>query len=112
MIIMNTTRNITLAQQAKLADTFWLRLRGLLGTDCLPDGNALIIKPCSSVHTFGMKYPIDVIFAGKDNRILKTVDAMRPGGISACSGSSYVVELPAGSLAATRTSCGDIIEYR
>lgn len=112
MAIRNTRQNIIIAERTQIAATFWRRLKGLLGTRVLPDGEALIITPCSSVHTFGMKYAIDVVFAGKDGCILKTVHMMEPGRMAACAGSSYVVELPAGTLDRTGTHKGDIIEFR
>lgn len=112
MALINVSPNAMLAETTSVASTFWRRLKGLLGTRELPAGEALLIVPCNSVHTFGMKYPIDVIFVGKDNRVLKTVGAMQPGKIAACFGASYVVELPAGTLDRTGTCIGDILEYR
>lgn len=112
MVIKNISQNMTIAERARIAANFWRRLKGLLGTRELPEGEALVIKPCNSVHTFGMQYPIDVVFVGGDGCILKTVIAMKPTKIAACLSSSYVVELPAGTLDKTRTCVGDIIEYR
>lgn len=112
MAIVNTARNIILAETIQIAANFWRRLKGLLGTRELPEGEALMIMPCNSVHTFGMKYPIDVIFIGKDNRVLKTVSTMKPGRVSAAVSASYVVELPAGTLDRTGTCAGDTLEYR
>lgn len=111
MALINVSPNTTLAETTLVASTFWRRLKGLLGTHELPAGAALMIVPCNSVHTFGMKYPIDVIFVGKDNRVLKTVGAMQPGKVAACYRSSYVVELPAGTLDKTGTGAGDILKY-
>lgn len=111
MALINVSPNATLAETTRIAATFWRRLKGLLGTRELPAGEALLIAPCNSVHTFGMKYPIDVIFVSKDNRVLKTVGAMQPGKIAACYRSSYVVELPAGTLDRTGTVVGDVLKY-
>ncbi|NLB69215.1 MAG: DUF192 domain-containing protein [Lentisphaerae bacterium] len=47
------------------------RMRGLLGRIGLKHGTTMLLAPCSSVHTFGMKFAIDVIFLDKDNRIIK-----------------------------------------
>ncbi|MCX7781833.1 MAG: DUF192 domain-containing protein [Negativicutes bacterium] len=109
MTIRNLSRNTVIASTARVAATFGQRLKGLLGTRELPRGEALIIRPCRSVHTFGMNYPIDVIFAGADNKIIKTVSDLGPGRIAACFAGSYVIELPAGTLAATCTQAGDQI---
>ncbi len=51
------------------AVTFGARLRGLLFRN--PNDIALVLTPCKSVHTFGMKYPIDIAFIGRDGRVLK-----------------------------------------
>jgi uncharacterized membrane protein (UPF0127 family) len=111
MIITNFSRNVVLAASTCIAATFWRRLRGLLGTRQFPEGQALVLKPCGSVHTFGMRYPIDVLFVSKEDRVLKTVDTMAPGRTAFCFGSSYVVELPAGTLAKTGTAAGDIVIF-
>ena len=112
MALINSRTGVALAANCIVAADFWRRLKGLLGTKELPEGQALIIMPCNSVHTFGMNYPIDVVFLDGKNRVLKTVSTLRPGKMSACSGSSYVVELPSGTLERTGTRIDDILEYR
>lgn len=107
MEIVNLTKDKHLARDARLADSFFLRLKGLLGTDYLLAGEGLVIRPCSSIHTFGMSYPIDVIFVDADNQVLKTVSCMGPWQMAACGGSRFVVELPAGMLVRTGTETGD-----
>lgn len=105
--IINTTNCTTFAEQCKIADSFWLRLRGLLFTDSLPSGHGLLIKPCNSVHTIWMSYPIDVIFLDAGDNIIKAISDLKPMRFAACIGSAYVVELPAGTLARTATQAGD-----
>ena len=106
----NSTKGTIVADHVRLADTFWQRLKGLLGTKLLPLGHGLIIKPCSSVHTFGMGYPIDVLFVDDNDCIVKIVDNMLPSKMSMSSGSKYVVELPAGTAHRTASCVGDILE--
>lgn len=106
-ICINSTKNTVLAQQLSIADTFWSRLRGLLGTASLPGGRGLLISPCSSIHMFGMRYSIDVVFLDKEWRVLKILPFLPPGATGRCSGSTYVLELPVGTLAATSTAVGD-----
>lgn len=112
MEIVNLTTGQTLAGEARLADSFFTRLRGLLGSKSLPEGAGLVIKPCGSVHTFGMNYAIDVVFAAADNRVLKAVPYLAPGRLAACAGSRYVIELPAGTAAKTGTVPGDMLAWR
>lgn len=110
MRLLNQTRGRVLAEKLKIADSFWSRLKGLLGTKELPGGEALLIRPCNNIHMFGMKYSIDVVFADAANRVLKTVAHLAPGKIASCRGAAYVVELPCGTLQDTGTQAGDLIE--
>lgn len=110
MRIINSTNKLILADKASLADSFFARLKGLLGTKQMLSGEGLVIKPCNSVHTFGMNYAIDVVFIAADHRVVKTVPDLAPGKLAACGSSSYVVELPAGTLAGTGTVVGDYLE--
>ena len=107
MIIQNITQNIIIAHKAQVANTFFSRLKGLLGTKNLEAGRGLVIRSCSSIHTIGMQYALDVLFLDEKNKVLKIVLNLPPGRLSLCSHSSYVVELPAGVIEATGTAVGD-----
>jgi len=106
----NRTKGTIVAHHVGIADTFWQRLKGLLGTKVLPMGHGLIITPCSSVHTFGMGYPIDVLFVDRNHCIIKIVDNMLPSKMSMARGSQFVVELPSGTAHRTACCVGDILE--
>jgi len=112
MGMKNSTKGTVVADHVRQATTFWQRLKGLLGTRLLPLGQGLIIKPCSSIHTFGMAYPIDVLFVDSAHCIIKIVDNMLPSKMSMASGSHYVVELPAGTAQRTACSVGDTVEFQ
>lgn len=112
MEVVNITKGKVLASRARVADGFFTRLRGLLGTRHLPAGEGLVIRPCSSIHTMGMNYPIDVIFVDGHDQVLKAVASVDAGRWSVCRGSRYVVELPAGSLQGTDTRAGDYLALR
>ena len=109
MIITNVTQNTIIASDAVLAKTFFVRLKGLLGTKKLDTGKGLVIRPCCSIHTVGMNYDIDVVFVGSDDNVLKVVSNMAANRIALCRKSSYVIELPAGTIEATGTTVGDKI---
>lgn len=83
------------------------RTRGLLGRDSLADGAALIIAPCSSIHTFGMRFPIDVVFVNREGYVLKTRANMPRGRLTGALRAFAVVELPAGAIARTGVWPGD-----
>ncbi|MHC1717118.1 MAG: DUF192 domain-containing protein [Acidaminococcaceae bacterium] len=109
MIINNISKKIAIATEAKIADNFITRLKGLLGTDHLKEGSALIIRPCNGIHTLGMKYSIDVIFIDKSDKVIKIVSDMPSRKISTCNNASYVIETPSGVIRMTNTTIGDII---
>ena len=88
------------------------RRQGLLGRDSLPDGNALIIAPSNAVHTFFMRFPIDIAFVRRDGRVLKVKSAVGPRRLSAAFRGFAVVELAAGALARSGTISGDMLICR
>ena len=80
------------------------RIRGLLGTAPLTDGEALVLTPGRQVHTFGMRRPIDVVFCSREWVVLHVVRSMRPRRMSRFLWSAiFVVELPAGGAAMVET---------
>ena len=83
------------------------RRTGLLKHTGLPDGTALIIAPSNAVHTFFMRFPIDLAFVTRDGRIVKTRDAVGPWRISSSLRAFAVIELAAGWLKRTETVSGD-----
>ena len=99
----------TVASDVELAVDSQSRRRGLLGRDKLDDGGALIIAPCSAIHTFSMRFAIDVVFVARDGRVLKTYAAVGPRRIAFSIGAFAVVELPAGAIARSQTKAGEIV---
>lgn len=112
MWIKNSTKDTIVADHAWIADSFWKRLKGLLGTKFLGEGHGLVIKPCSSVHTFGMAYSIDVLFVDDKDRIIKIIGDMPAGKVAMATGASYVIELPIGTVCQAMCSLGDILEFK
>jgi uncharacterized membrane protein (UPF0127 family) len=112
MKILNRSKNTFLAQDARIADSFFARMFGLLGKKELKSGEALIIKPCNSVHTFFMHFTIDVLFVDKDLRVVKSISAIKPFRLSAIyPKADLAIELPSGSIDSTRTAISDQIEF-
>lgn len=105
--IYNTTNNTLLVQNLQVADTFWSRLKGLLGTASFPAGQGLLITPCRSIHMFGMRYAIDVVFLDRDFKVLKILHSLPPMATARCPGSRHVLELPGGTLAKIALSLSD-----
>lgn len=106
----NITRGETLADQGRIASNPFARMKGLLGTKTLPNGEGLLIRPCQSVHTFFMAYPIDVLFLDKELRVVHMRETMVPNRISRhVFKARSVVELPAGTIGRTGTQLGDVL---
>ncbi|WKY48744.1 DUF192 domain-containing protein [Eubacteriaceae bacterium ES3] len=83
----------------KVADTFLKRFIGLLRTKSLNENQGLLLENCKQVHMFGMKYPIDVIFIGKDGVVLRYEEALKPGKVSAhVKEAKWVLEVQSGSF--------------
>jgi uncharacterized protein len=86
------------------------RRRGLLGRAALEPGRALVLAPCSSVHTAFMRFAIDVVFAARDGRVLKVAADVRPWRLRVGLRAFAVIELPAGAAAAGGVRAGDVLE--
>ena len=90
---------ITLLPDLQIADSFPARAMGLLGQRGLPAGRGLLIRPCRSIHTWFMRFPLDVIFLDKDWRIVKVVLNLNPWGLAwGGPGAVAVVEVQSGWL--------------
>jgi hypothetical protein len=109
--VRNETRNTVLAASADVASSSATRRKGLLGRDELPAGHGLWIVPCESVHSFGMRFPIDVIYLDRKKRVRKLRRQMTPWRVSMCLLANSVLELPAGTIDQTQTQRGDQLEF-
>lgn len=108
--IYNSTQNNIISDNAKVADNFFSRSVGLISKKFLPEGEALIIKPCCSIHTFFMKFEIDVLFVNKRNEIIALYENAKHWRILPIHPtSSYVIELSAGSITNKNIVKHDII---
>jgi len=112
MKITNITRNAVLADKALVADSLLLRIKGLLGKKELKSGEALVIKPCNSIHTMFMQFNIDVLFVSKDNRVVKVISSLRPFRLTRTYFSAHLtIELPSGIIESSNTCTGDIVKF-
>jgi uncharacterized membrane protein (UPF0127 family) len=100
-----------LAERADIADTSAKRRTGLLKHTGLAPGEGLWIAPCEGVHTFAMKFTIDVVFLNRKRKILKIRPNMVRRRMALCLRAHSVLELPAGTLEQTGTERGDQLEF-
>jgi uncharacterized membrane protein (UPF0127 family) len=94
-----------------MARSMWSRFWGLMGRSKLPEGRGLFLSPCGSVHTFFMRFPIDVIFLDRDGRVVKVIDSMRPWRTALGGGGRDALELNAGEAARLGIEPGNSITF-
>ncbi|HBG50011.1 MAG TPA: DUF192 domain-containing protein [Cyanobacteria bacterium UBA9971] len=112
MKLINKSNNKILADNLKIADNFFKRLIGLLGRKALDKGEGLHIIPCTSIHSFFMKFRFDAIFLNKNNEVVYLIQNMPAWHVSKICFSGYsVVELPPDVIKDTETSVGDVLEF-
>ncbi len=107
ILVRNQTRKTVLADSAEVADTSAKRRTGLLKHDGLAPGTGLWIVPCESVHSFFMKFPIDLVYLDRKHKVRKVRQNMTPWRMSICLSAHSTLELPAGTVEATGTQAGD-----
>src|SRR5688572_31048506 len=108
-MLRNTRNGRVLANRLIPAFDSESRRTGLLKHDSLPDGSAMVIAPTNAVHTFFMRFAIDIAFITRDGRVVKTCAAVKPWRIAAAWGGYGVIELPPGTLARSETIAGDLL---
>jgi uncharacterized protein len=86
----------SVVERCFVADRAWTRMRGLLGKRLLPVGQGVLLKPAGSVHSFFMRFPIDVVFLDGDNVVVGIEHVVPPWRIVRRRGAKAALELPAG----------------
>jgi uncharacterized protein len=109
--ILNLTRAVELARSVEVADRPAARSKGLLGRSELAPGEGLWIVPCEAVHTFGMRFAIDLIYLDRKKRVKKVRSDVRPWRLSGCLFAHSVLELAPGTVHQTQTGPGDRLEF-
>ena len=110
-IVIDRTGRV-LASAVELAVTSETRRKGLLGRDSLDPSVAMIIAPCSAVHTFFMRFNIDVVFVDRSGRVLKISRDVRAWRMAAAARAYAVVELNGGSANRAGLEVGDQLSLR
>lgn len=110
LCVQNLTRGTVLAVRLEAAHTGASRRKGLLGREGLQSGEGLWILPCESIHTFFMKFPIDLVYLDRKCRVKKVKHEIGPWRLSGCLAAHSVLELPAGTVRESRTERGDTVE--
>lgn len=110
--VVNRSRRTVLGQRIRPARTFLARLRGLQCTHPLEPGEGLWLIPAGSIHTFFMRYPLDLLFLDPAGKVLAARPGVRPWrAVFAAKGARSCLELPAGRIAETDTEVGDELSW-
>ena len=109
--VRNMTRGTLLGDSIDVADTSATRKTGLLKTPALETGHGLWIIPCEGIHTFFMKFALDVVYIDRKRCVRKVVRNLVPWRFSMCLPAHSVLELPVGVIDETGTGKGDQLEF-
>ena len=108
---VNHSTGAVIAERVVIAGGMWSRFCGLMGRGSLPESHGLMLAPCSSVHTFFMRFPLDVIFLDREGRVVKVAAAMRPWRTALGGGGRDALELNAGEASRLGITPGDRILF-
>ena len=97
-----------IADRVHVADKLYSRLKGLIGTRGMQSGEAMVLIPCNSVHTWFMKYPIDVIITDREGMILRIREGLTPWKFGPwASKGRMAIELPQGTINRHKIQVGE-----
>ena len=94
---VTTGGGVVVCESCLIAESAWLRTKGLLGRRELPDGEGILLRPASSIHMAFMRFPIDAVFLARDLTVLKVVRDLAPWRMSSRFRAHAVLEVPAGT---------------
>ena len=106
--IMADGSNCLLSDHIRTADSFFGKLFGLMFSAPLKESEGLLIDSCNSIHTFWMRYPIDILFLDSGNRVIRFFEDLKPFRVTPfIRGAAKAVELKSGSVNACLIKAGD-----
>ena len=108
--LRNTANGDMVAETLEFALSRSARRRGLLGRDSLAAGRGMLIAPCSSIHTWFMRFPIDVIFVRRDGLVVKVCRRVAPWRMVMGWSAYATVELPIGAIDRSAVAVGHRLE--
>ena len=108
--VVNTRHNRELGARIELADSWFARLRGMLGRPAPVPGEGLFLTPCQSVHMYGMSFSLDVAFLDAEGAVVAMYRPLSPGSRTPWHRNAvHVLELPVGTLEDSDTVIGDVL---
>ena len=108
--VVNTRLGRELGTRIGMGDSWVARLRGMLGRPEPRAGEGLFLTPCSSVHMYGMRYPLDIAFLDRSGAVVALYPSLAPGSRTRWHrNATHALELPKGALESSGTSVGDVL---
>lgn len=99
MFKLKTSSGEILCNKMLVAESFFSRLKGLMFSAELPDCDGFLIRPCNSIHTFFMRYPLDIIFLDQNFNVVKVLYGLSPWRMTWIYFRSFqVLEMKGGTL--------------
>ena len=108
--VVNVTRKTILASNAEAAKSGGKRSKGLLGRDCLAPGEGMWIVPCEAIHTFFMRFAIDLVYLDRKNRVKKVASSVRPWRLVGLPVRALRSRTAVGTVQNSQSCPGDLIE--
>ena len=108
---VNTSKNTVVATHVENANNPITRFFGLMGKPPLPEGQGLLITPCSDIHSCWMRFEFDAIFIDKNGTVVDLIERMKPWRLKFAKGARSVLELNGGVIAASQTQVGDVLLF-
>jgi|SRR5262245_14393376 len=109
-VILKRVDGTVVCERCTLADRPLRRMRGLLGRSGMESGEGLLLKPAGSVHTYFMRFPIDVVFLDREGVVVGITDSLVPWRAASKRGAKAVLELPAGESSRRGLAVGDRLQ--
>jgi uncharacterized protein len=111
--VVNETRQSVIGGQIHLMDTMLGRMRGFLLRPRPEAGEGIFLTPCRGVHMYGMRFPLDVLFVDSQGTVLALHADLQPGRRTPVyRAARYAIELPSGTIEASRTEVGDRLSWK
>ena len=107
---LTTSAGKTVVAAVAMADSPWQRFMGLMGKRELAADAGLCLRPCSSIHMFFMRFPVDVAFIDAEGKVVHMYNGLRPWRVSRIvRRAKAAIELPSGALARAGVGVGDLL---
>lgn len=112
MKILNACSGVVIADNVEIVRNVLAQVKGLIGRQRVDEGYAMVFPGCKQVHTFFMRFPIDVVFVNKENVVICIVNSLpRNRCTEFVFGSALAIEFPAGTVSKSGLRLGDMLSF-